>query len=124
MSANRCCTVLLPCLALIALMSACQGGHEPAAKKPDASTTGQSSAKGTGCPGDNAGLTLPDGFCAGIFADSLVHARDIVVAPNGDVYVALEGNERVAIALSLALLAVSLAVLVALRGWWLGAIRP
>jgi molybdate transport system permease protein len=40
------------------------------------------------------------------------------------VYVALEGNERVAIALSLALLAVSLAVLVALRGWWLGAIRP
>jgi molybdate transport system permease protein len=40
------------------------------------------------------------------------------------VYVALEGNERVAIALSLALLGVSMAVLVALRGWWLGAIRP
>jgi molybdate transport system permease protein len=40
------------------------------------------------------------------------------------VYVALEGNERVAIALSLVLLAVSIAVLVALRGWWLGAIRP
>ena len=40
------------------------------------------------------------------------------------VYVALEGNEPVAIALSLALLAVSIAVLVALRGWWLGAIRP
>ena len=40
------------------------------------------------------------------------------------VYVALEGNEHVAIALSLALLAVSIAVLVALRSWWLGAIRP
>ena len=40
------------------------------------------------------------------------------------VYVALEGNERVAIALSVALLFVSIAVLVSLRGWWLGAIRP
>ncbi len=39
------------------------------------------------------------------------------------VYVALEGNEQVAIALSLALLAVSLVILVSLRGWWLGAIR-
>lgn len=40
------------------------------------------------------------------------------------VYVALEGNEHVAIALSLALLVVSVTVLVALRGWWFGAIRP
>ena len=39
------------------------------------------------------------------------------------IYVALEGNEQVAIALSVALLAVSIAVLIALRGWWLGAIR-
>src|SRR5919202_6888601 len=39
------------------------------------------------CPGGNGGITLPPGFCATVFADSLGHARHIVVAPNGDVYV-------------------------------------
>jgi len=39
------------------------------------------------CPGDNGGLTLPPGFCATIFADNLGHARHLVVAPNGVVYV-------------------------------------
>jgi glucose/arabinose dehydrogenase len=45
-----------------------------------------------GCRGDNAGLTLAPGFCAGIFADSLMHARHVAVAPNGDVYITLEGT--------------------------------
>lgn len=39
------------------------------------------------------------------------------------VYLALQDDEHVAIALSLALLAVSIVVLVSLRGWWLGALR-
>jgi len=39
------------------------------------------------------------------------------------VYLALEGDERVAVALSLLLLVVSFVVLIALRGRWLGAIR-
>ena len=39
------------------------------------------------------------------------------------VYLALQGDEHVAIALSLALLVVSIVVLVALRGRWLGALR-
>ena len=39
------------------------------------------------CVGDNAGLSLPPGFCATIFADNLGHARHLVVAPNGVVYV-------------------------------------
>jgi molybdate transport system permease protein len=39
------------------------------------------------------------------------------------VYLALQNNEHVAIALSLALLAVSIVVLVSLRGRWLGATR-
>ena len=39
------------------------------------------------------------------------------------VYLALQENEHVAVALSLALLAVSIVVLVALRGRWLGAIN-
>lgn len=39
------------------------------------------------CDADNAGLTLPDGFCATLFADSLGAPRHLVVAPNGDVLV-------------------------------------
>jgi glucose/arabinose dehydrogenase len=39
------------------------------------------------CATDNGGITLPNGFCATVFADTLGHARHIVVASNGDVYV-------------------------------------
>lgn len=39
------------------------------------------------CDPNNAGLTLPDGFCATLFADSLGAPRHLVVAPNGDVLV-------------------------------------
>ncbi|HUI20730.1 MAG TPA: c-type cytochrome [Methylocella sp.] len=40
-----------------------------------------------GCPGDNGGLTLAPGFCATVFADNIGHARHLVVARNGVVYV-------------------------------------
>ncbi|MGJ0508383.1 MAG: c-type cytochrome [Methylocystis sp.] len=40
-----------------------------------------------GCASDNAGLSLPRGFCATIFADHIGHARHMAVAPNGVVYV-------------------------------------
>jgi glucose/arabinose dehydrogenase len=39
------------------------------------------------CPSDNNGITLPPGFCATVFADNIGHARHLVVAPNGVVYV-------------------------------------
>ncbi len=39
------------------------------------------------CDQHNAGLTLPEGFCATLFADSLGAPRHLVVAPNGDVLV-------------------------------------
>lgn len=38
---------------------------------------------------DNAGLKLPQGFSALVFADSLGHARHLDVNSNGDVYVSL-----------------------------------
>src|SRR5690349_14644076 len=44
------------------------------------------------CVGDNAGLTLPSGVCATIFADSIGRGRHVAIASNGDVYVALEGT--------------------------------
>jgi glucose/arabinose dehydrogenase len=39
------------------------------------------------CAGDNGGLSLSPGFCATVFAENIGHARHLVVAPNGVVYV-------------------------------------
>jgi glucose/arabinose dehydrogenase/mono/diheme cytochrome c family protein len=39
------------------------------------------------CPASDAGLKLPAGFCATVFADNIGHARHLVIAPNGVVYV-------------------------------------
>ncbi|MCC6317331.1 MAG: PQQ-dependent sugar dehydrogenase [Gemmatimonadaceae bacterium] len=44
------------------------------------------------CAPDNAGLRLPDGFCAQIVADSIGPARHITVAPNGDLFVAVRST--------------------------------
>jgi glucose/arabinose dehydrogenase len=45
------------------------------------------------CDKDNGGLTLPDGFCAIVAADDLGTARHAVVAPNGDLYIALQRSK-------------------------------
>jgi glucose/arabinose dehydrogenase/mono/diheme cytochrome c family protein len=39
------------------------------------------------CAPDSGGITLPQGFCATVFADNIGHARQMVVAPNGVLYV-------------------------------------
>src|SRR6266446_4891327 len=39
------------------------------------------------CPNDDSGLTLPAGFCATVFADGVGHARHMVAAPSGVLYV-------------------------------------
>jgi glucose/arabinose dehydrogenase/mono/diheme cytochrome c family protein len=51
--------------------------------------TDQSTAqtKSQACSSSDSGLTLPAGFCATLFADNIGHARHLVVAPNGVVYV-------------------------------------
>src|SRR5207237_5421174 len=41
------------------------------------------------CDPGNAGLTLPEGFCAVVVADQVGTARHLVVAPNGDLFVAI-----------------------------------
>jgi len=41
----------------------------------------------TSCATDDTGLSLPAGFCATIFADKIGHARHMVAAPNGVLYV-------------------------------------
>ena len=68
-------------LPAIAAFSALCVGSSLASGRPGAETKSQ------GCPSDDSGLKLPAGFCATIFADEIGHARHLVVAPNGVVYV-------------------------------------
>ncbi len=65
-------------LPAIVLMAGSLLGAAPAANNPSG---------GKACTGDNGGITLPSGFCATVFADHIGHARHMVVAPNGVLYV-------------------------------------
>jgi glucose/arabinose dehydrogenase/mono/diheme cytochrome c family protein len=71
---------LAACLALTALSSL-------AADQPQALAAAAGAANSSACPSNESGLKLPAGFCASIFADNIGHARHMVVAPNGVVYV-------------------------------------
>jgi len=44
------------------------------------------------CDSNNAGLKLPAGFCATVFADSVTGARHLAFAPNGDLLVSSSGR--------------------------------
>lgn len=46
-----------------------------------------------GCAPDNGGISLPDGFCAVVFADNLGRGRHLAVRDNGDVYLAIRGGD-------------------------------
>lgn len=86
-SCNRSTSSLALLLAAVLLVSACSGGD-----KKSASTDTAANAAANACPGDNAGLTLPAGFCATVFAEGVAHGRHAVVASNGDVYITIEGT--------------------------------
>src|SRR6185312_6937938 len=73
-----------PALVMLAIV-ACGGSHDKTPAKASDSTATASVPKG--CDAGNGGITLPNGFCASVFADTLDHPRHLVVAPNGVVYV-------------------------------------
>lgn len=58
------------------IISSCLLGHDA-----------WSAQAATACAGDGAGLNLPTGFCATVFADHLGHARHMAVAADGTLYV-------------------------------------
>src|ERR1700732_859236 len=71
-------------LALISLLGAAIVESGTArSESPEASGP----AAPAGYPRDDSGLKLPPGFCATVFADNIGHARHMVVAPSGVVYV-------------------------------------
>ncbi len=75
---------VLPALTLVVVACGGDAGRgDEGARVVDAALTQAT----TRCVAEETGITVPDGFCATVFADSLGHARHIAVAPNGDVYV-------------------------------------
>jgi glucose/arabinose dehydrogenase/mono/diheme cytochrome c family protein len=68
--------VVLAAVCVISLTGWAQSHPNPAKKTASAS-----------CSHDDSELTLPAGFCATVFADGIGHARHLVVAPSGVVYV-------------------------------------
>ena len=92
MSRLRLASRLVGCTLLTGSLAACSAEAPsttppPAGTRSAAATAGTSAAAQKGCDPGNGGLTLPEGFCASVFADNIGHARHLVVAPNGDVYV-------------------------------------
>ncbi|MGH8218433.1 MAG: c-type cytochrome [Steroidobacteraceae bacterium] len=75
------------------LVTGCSGsgrGHAQASTGRPTGTGASSPSRAASsgrCPQSDAGLKLPAGFCASIFADNIGHARHMVVAPNGVLYV-------------------------------------
>ena len=70
---------LLSCVAVLCLI-------DPLWSARSQSNSGKET-KTPSCPSDDSGLELPAGFCATVFADGIGHARHMVVAPSGVVYV-------------------------------------
>ncbi|HEX5026024.1 MAG TPA: PQQ-dependent sugar dehydrogenase [Agriterribacter sp.] len=71
----------LPCVIMITV-SACAGSS-------DKEILFDTTQNGRATNGDNAGLTLPDGFTATVVAEKLGRVRHIVVNSNGDIYAKL-----------------------------------
>jgi glucose/arabinose dehydrogenase len=83
---------------LLATLAACappdgnapaEDGTATAAVGTAADSAGSSAVADPGCAPDNGGITLPQGFCATVFADDIGRARHIVVRDDGTVFVSL-----------------------------------
>ncbi|MGC1621097.1 MAG: hypothetical protein WA765_21595, partial [Candidatus Acidiferrum sp.] len=74
-----------PFLAFVAVIGALciSGALVPGRSEPKGGMAAASEA----CPNDDSGLKLPAGFCATVFADGIGHARHLVAAANGVLYV-------------------------------------
>lgn len=77
----------------LAAIVACSDNIKPAYPdgNPPPGSDG-SPARDARCAADNGGITLPEGFCASVFADDAGRARHIAVTPMGRVFVAADGH--------------------------------
>jgi glucose/arabinose dehydrogenase len=74
----------------IATLTACSARRD--APMPDAD--GSPSDLAAQCAPDNAGLTLPTGFCAMLVSEGIEGTRHLAVADNGDVFVSIQNYRR------------------------------
>jgi len=85
---------------LLALIAACSERPTAPTRSPTAVSADKQDAEHerrlgkVRCDADNAGITLPPGFCALVVADLVedgqpAQARHMAVTPNGDVFVAI-----------------------------------
>lgn len=79
-------------LTMLAFAAACSGGDKTPAAGSATADSAKAQASAPACASGTAELVLPTGFCATVFADSIVHGRHVAVASNGDVYITLEGT--------------------------------
>ena len=81
--------------ATVALVGACSAPDRSPSDSGGASASLNDTST-VACPDSSgaasAGLTLPAGFCASVFAEGVTHGRHVAVAANGDVYIAIEGT--------------------------------
>jgi len=75
---------LPPALLAALALAAC---NEHGGSGPGRAAGGPRATAPRDCAPDAGGLTLPAGFCATVFADSIGHARHLAVSPDGVVYV-------------------------------------
>ncbi len=80
------CAPLVAMASVLWLAAGCSGSGKGQAQASSGAGDTGNSASAQSCRND-AGLKLPPGFCANIFADNIGHARHMVVAPNGVLYV-------------------------------------
>jgi glucose/arabinose dehydrogenase/mono/diheme cytochrome c family protein len=82
MNSSRPCRRLSSFIAMLGAL--CVGSSSASAQTP---AKPNAHAASHACPDNDSGLKLPAEFCASVFADGIGHARHLVVAPNGVVYV-------------------------------------
>ena len=70
---------------LIAVFAAGCVAVAPASAQTHSTRTAKATT--AACANDDSGLKLPPGFCATVFADGIGHARQMVVSPDGVLYV-------------------------------------
>lgn len=78
------------CLAVLATAACAASDDASSSGMAQASTAGSPLA--AACAPDNGGITLPDGFCAIVYQDSVPGARHLTVADNGDVFVSVRNR--------------------------------
>jgi glucose/arabinose dehydrogenase/mono/diheme cytochrome c family protein len=85
---SRACIAAIPTLSLwLTVHDAAAASNGAAARTRAQPPSGAATAPGVHRTCSNAGLKLPPGFCASIFADQIGHARHMVVDPRGVLYV-------------------------------------